>query len=43
MSPSDVMEIAMVCHYLDIPDLLDISCKMIASNIEGAFGSNFAY
>lgn len=30
----------MACHYLDIPDLLEISVKMIASEIEGKKSEN---
>jgi len=25
----------MACHYLDIPDLLETACKMVAANISG--------
>lgn len=32
---TEVMEMVMACHYLDIPDLLDTACKMVAGNISG--------
>ncbi len=35
MDPEEVMEVVMACHYLDIPDLLETACKMVAANITG--------
>lgn len=29
-----VMELLLACHYLDLPSLMETTCKMLAENIE---------
>lgn len=33
MKEESVMELLLACHFLDIPDLLETTCKMLADNI----------
>jgi hypothetical protein len=40
LKPHEVMQVMMASHYLDLPDLLDISCSMIAHHYEGSFSSS---
>jgi hypothetical protein len=35
LKPQEVMQVMMASHYLDVPELLDISCSMIAHHHDG--------